>query len=159
MAPRTPEPVQTSSPPGSVGGVSTAATAGTSDFGTTVDELDASVADVLERISALAEDGRDDQGAEEKVAEEKGGEAAAARRVRLIYSDEFLKHRSPRGAHPECPERLEVIVEAINADERLADVVDWVEPTPVDAGSARRDLVLELVHEVHTSEDYLEGTT
>jgi acetoin utilization deacetylase AcuC-like enzyme len=80
----------------------------------------------------------------------------APRRVRLVYSDAFLAHRAPgRGGHPERPERLEVIVAALRKDRRLDGLLDWAEPTPVDVGSARRRLVLDLVREVHTSEDYL----
>jgi acetoin utilization deacetylase AcuC-like enzyme len=78
------------------------------------------------------------------------------RTVRLIYSKRFLSHSAPQGhRHPECPERLTTIVSALRADPRLKGAVDWTEPTPTDDGSERRALVLELVRQVHTSEDYL----
>lgn len=167
MAPQQPSsPSPPSSPP-----LSTAATAGTSDrfsefgasdfapsdFGSTVDELDASVEDVIARISALttSDDVPAPAAAAQDQAQPKREDCGEARRVRVIYSDKFLDHKSPRGGHPERPERLQVIVAALRADERLRGLVDWVEPTGVEEGSVRRELVLELIGEVHTFEEYL----
>jgi acetoin utilization deacetylase AcuC-like enzyme len=87
------------------------------------------------------------------------GNTTPARRVRIIYSDAFLEHASPRGSqdqHPERPERLRVCVDALRKDPRLVDALDWVEPTPVDLGTPRRNLVMECIREVHTYPDYLE---
>lgn len=78
------------------------------------------------------------------------------RKVRIIYSEKFLEHKSPRGRHPECPERLQVCVDALRKDSRLIDLIEWVEPTPVDPGSPRRDLVLDCIRHVHSYPDYLE---
>lgn len=82
--------------------------------------------------------------------------ATGLRKVRIIYSDKFLEHKCPRRGHPECPERLKVCVDALRKDARLTDVIEWVEPTPIEPGSARRDLVMECVKQVHTYPDYLE---
>jgi acetoin utilization deacetylase AcuC-like enzyme len=84
------------------------------------------------------------------------GTNGPARRVRIIYSDAFLEHSAPRGSHPERPERLRVCVDALRKDPRLIDVLDWVEPTPVDPGTPRRDLVIECIKVVHTYPEYLE---
>lgn len=165
--PSSPSPSPPSSPP-----LSTAATTGTSDiafsefgasdfapsdFGSTVDEFDASVEDVLARISALttSDDVPAPTAAAQDQAQSKREDSREAQRVRVIYSDKFLDHESPRGGHPERPERLQVIVAALRADERLRGLVDWVEPTGVEEGSVRRELVLELIGEVHTFEQYL----
>jgi acetoin utilization deacetylase AcuC-like enzyme len=56
----------------------------------------------------------------------------------IIYSDEFLLHET--GAyHPECPERLRAIVQALKAAP-WASELEWRSPTPTD----HRDLVMDL---------------
>lgn len=63
----------------------------------------------------------------------------------VIYSDEFLNHRTGR-FHPERPERLQAIVTAIQASS-WADRVEWRSPTPLTA----RD-VLPWVQSLHDRE-------
>jgi len=46
----------------------------------------------------------------------------------IIYSDQFLKHRTGR-LHPERPERLKAIVEALRTTFQENEL-DWQEPTP-----------------------------
>lgn len=46
----------------------------------------------------------------------------------IIYSDQFLKHRTGR-LHPERPERLKAIVEALRTTFKKNEL-DWQEPTP-----------------------------
>ncbi len=64
----------------------------------------------------------------------------------VIYSDEFLKHETGR-LHPERPQRLTAIVEALQAVP-WADQIEWHQPTPV---TARQDLMpmLQQVHSQH----------
>ncbi|MBD2579939.1 histone deacetylase [Oscillatoria sp. FACHB-1406] len=61
----------------------------------------------------------------------------------VIYSDRFLEHLTGR-LHPERPERLTAIVEAIKASPHR-DRVDWQLPTPL----AERDVMpwLEKIHQ------------
>ncbi len=47
----------------------------------------------------------------------------------VIYSDEFLDHKTGR-SHPENPERLTAIVNALKAA-AFAEQITWQEPTPV----------------------------
>lgn len=49
----------------------------------------------------------------------------------IIYSEDFLLHQTGR-LHPERPERLSAIVEALKASP-WADRLDWQQPTPVKA--------------------------
>lgn len=133
-----------------------AAAAGMSDLGSVVDELDGEVEDVLARISALTTDGEVGVAPEVRMKGEETVAVGAPRRVRVVYSERFLEHESPRGGHPECPERLQVIVEALRGDEKLEGLLEWVEPTPVGEGSERRALVLGLIDEVHTFQEYVD---
>jgi acetoin utilization deacetylase AcuC-like enzyme len=61
----------------------------------------------------------------------------------VIYSDEFLKHDNGR-FHPERPERLTAIVNALKAAS-WADKIEWQLPTPVET----RPLI-PLLQQVHT---------
>ncbi|WP_041596218.1 histone deacetylase [Halothece sp. PCC 7418] len=63
----------------------------------------------------------------------------------IIYSDQFLKHRTGR-FHPERPERLKAIVSALQTT-FSETVLDWQEPTP----HQERD-ILSWVNKLHTSE-------
>ncbi len=63
----------------------------------------------------------------------------------IIYSDDFLLHQTGR-FHPERPERLTAIVEAIRSAS-WADKIDWQLPTPTD----KRDL-LPIVQKLHAAE-------
>lgn len=64
--------------------------------------------------------------------------------VPVIYSDEFLKHRT--GAfHPERPERLTAIVDALKSVP-WADQIDWRLPTPIT------DRDLKFLQQIHTLE-------
>ncbi len=63
----------------------------------------------------------------------------------IIYSDDFLLHQTGR-FHPERPERLTAIVEAIRSAS-WADKIDWHLPTPTD----KRDL-LPIVQKLHAAE-------
>ncbi|MDB9312325.1 histone deacetylase [Spirulina sp. CS-785/01] len=65
----------------------------------------------------------------------------------IIYSDRFLEHK-PSRYHPECPERLTAIVEALQSVP-WSDRIDWQTPTPID----QRE-VLPWLEKVH-SEKYL----
>ncbi len=62
----------------------------------------------------------------------------------LIYSDEFLEHRTGQ-FHPERPERLTAIKNAIAASD-FADDVEWKLPTSVAERS-----ILPWVESIHTS--------
>lgn len=63
----------------------------------------------------------------------------------VIYSDRFLEHQTGR-FHPERPERLTAIVEAIKVAS-WSDRIEWQLPTPLE----KRD-VLPWVERVHTPE-------
>jgi acetoin utilization deacetylase AcuC-like enzyme len=58
----------------------------------------------------------------------------------VIYSDEFLDHKTGR-YHPEKPERLTVIVNALNSA-TFAEKITWLTPTPA---SARPSLIPTLL--------------
>jgi len=62
----------------------------------------------------------------------------------VIYSDEFLKHDNGR-FHPERPERLTAIVNALKAVP-WADKINWHLPTPVATRS-----VMPLLEKIHDS--------
>lgn len=71
----------------------------------------------------------------------------------VIYSDEFLKHHTGR-FHPERPERLKAIVDALKAVP-WADQIEWQLPTPVEQRSmmpllqqAHAQRYIELVQEI-----------
>lgn len=66
----------------------------------------------------------------------------------IIYSDQFLKHRTGR-LHPERPERLKAIVEALRTTFKENEL-DWQEPTP----HQERD-IHSWVEKLH-SPDYVE---
>lgn len=66
----------------------------------------------------------------------------------VIYSDEFLKHDNGR-FHPERPERLTAIVNALKAAP-WADKLEWQLPTPVETRS-----VTPLLHQIH-AQSYIE---
>jgi acetoin utilization deacetylase AcuC-like enzyme len=68
--------------------------------------------------------------------------------VAVIYSDEFLKHNNGR-FHPERPERLTAIVNALKAAP-WADKIKWQLPTPVETRP-----VTSLLHQIH-SQGYIE---
>ncbi|HEY9652408.1 MAG TPA: histone deacetylase, partial [Coleofasciculaceae cyanobacterium] len=61
----------------------------------------------------------------------------------VIYSDEFLKHDNGR-FHPERPERLTAIVNALKAAP-WADQIQWQLPTPVETRP-----VMPLLQHAHT---------
>lgn len=61
----------------------------------------------------------------------------------VIYSDEFLKHDNGR-FHPERPERLIAIVNALKAAP-WADKIAWQQPTPVETRP-----VMSLLQQIHT---------
>ena len=63
--------------------------------------------------------------------------------IPIIYSDDFLQHDTGK-THPECPERLLAIVQALKAAP-WANQLQWQLPTPV----AQRD-VIPLMKRVHT---------
>ena len=65
----------------------------------------------------------------------------------VIYSDEFLEHKTG-SFHPECPERLSAIVEALKAAP-WTDQIEWQLPTPVEKRS-----LMPLLQQVHT-ESYI----
>lgn len=60
----------------------------------------------------------------------------------VIYSDRFLEHKTGR-FHPERPERLRAIVEALKSAPR-ASQISWQQPTPVE----RRSL-MPLLQKIH----------
>jgi acetoin utilization deacetylase AcuC-like enzyme len=62
----------------------------------------------------------------------------------VIYSDEFLDHNTGR-YHPERPERLTAIVNALTASP-FADQIAWRSPTPV----IEKPSLLPLLQSVHT---------
>ena len=62
----------------------------------------------------------------------------------LIYSDEFLEHKTGR-FHPEKPERLTAIKNAIAASD-FADRIEWKLPTSITERS-----ILPWVESIHTS--------
>ena len=63
----------------------------------------------------------------------------------LVYSDDFLKHET--GAfHPECPERLSAIVEAIKVTP-WAKEIQWQLPTPVTTRN-----VIPWIQKIHTQD-------
>ncbi len=64
----------------------------------------------------------------------------------IIYSDDFLLHRTGR-FHPERPERLTAIVEAIRSAS-WANKIDWQLPTPTD----KRGDVLPRLQKLHSAE-------
>ncbi|AFZ11912.1 histone deacetylase superfamily [Crinalium epipsammum PCC 9333] len=66
----------------------------------------------------------------------------------VIYSDEFLNHKTGR-FHPERPERLTAIVEALKAAP-WADQIEWQIPTPLVTRQ-----VMPLLQQVH-SQSYIE---
>ncbi len=66
----------------------------------------------------------------------------------VIYSDEFLKHDNGR-FHPERPERLTTIVNALKAAP-WADKIEWQLPTPVETRP-----VLPLLQQIH-DQSYIE---
>lgn len=65
----------------------------------------------------------------------------------LFYSDAFLQHKTGR-LHPERPERLVAIVEALQ-NAPWTDQLDWRSPTPIES----RD-VIPLIQRVHSA-DYI----
>jgi acetoin utilization deacetylase AcuC-like enzyme len=66
----------------------------------------------------------------------------------VIYSDEFLKHDNGR-FHPERPERLTAIVNALKAAP-WADKIEWQLPTPVETRP-----VMPLLQQIH-AQRYIE---
>lgn len=66
----------------------------------------------------------------------------------VIYSEEFLLHETGR-FHPERPERLTAIVEALKTV-AWADKITWQLPTPIKTRS-----VMPILQKVHT-QDYIE---
>lgn len=67
----------------------------------------------------------------------------------IIYSEDFLKHQTG-SLHPEKPERLTAIVQALKAA-TWKDSLDWQVPTPINT----RD-VLSFVKQIH-SQEYIEA--
>ncbi|MFQ5704098.1 MAG: histone deacetylase family protein [Gemmatimonadales bacterium] len=65
--------------------------------------------------------------------------------VRIYYHPSSREHHTPPG-HPECPARLDAVLNALRSHE-LPDVVEWGEPQPADPG---------LLRKVHAAA-YLEG--
>jgi acetoin utilization deacetylase AcuC-like enzyme len=59
----------------------------------------------------------------------------------VIYSDEFLDHKTGR-YHPEKPERLTAIVEALK-EAAFAEKIAWREPTPVSEKPSLMPLLLQ----------------
>jgi acetoin utilization deacetylase AcuC-like enzyme len=66
----------------------------------------------------------------------------------VIYSDEFLQHETGR-FHPERPERLKAIVQALKAAP-WADKIEWQLPTPVESRS-----LMPLLQKIH-AQRYIE---
>lgn len=80
-----------------------------------------------------------------------------SRTMRVIYSPKFLNHSPPDGrAHPECPERLKVCVDALNDHPQLQGRLEWNTPTAVSMGSDRRNVVMDAIRKVHRFPDYLD---
>lgn len=84
----------------------------------------------------------------------------------VIYSDEFLDHKTGK-YHPEKPERLTAIVNAIK-QAAFAEKVTWIEPTPVLDNSSVMPLLVKVhspgyinkVREIATTGGgYLDGDT
>lgn len=65
--------------------------------------------------------------------------------VPVIYSDEFLEHKTGR-FHPEKPERLRAIATALKAAP-FADKIEWRSPTPVENRP-----VTPVLQQVHSQE-------
>lgn len=63
----------------------------------------------------------------------------------VIYSDEFLQHDNGR-FHPEKPERLTAIINALNAAP-WADKIEWQQPTPLETRSVMP--LLQQIHDQH----------
>ena len=61
----------------------------------------------------------------------------------VIYSDEFLQHDNGR-LHPERPERLTAIANALKAAPWAAKI-EWQLPTPVTT----RPILMQLLHKIH----------
>lgn len=83
----------------------------------------------------------------------------SSRRMTVLYTPEFNKHRPPPGrSHPECPERLDVCVKALRANSDIANLLDWVTPQSVDIANAsdRREIVIQAIRAVHRFPDYLD---
>lgn len=74
--------------------------------------------------------------------------------VGMYYSPKFLKHCAPRD-HPECPERLTAIVDALKADPELSSRIEWLDPPPLGE-LERADTVREAIEQVHDNEEYLD---
>ncbi|CAM9608850.1 unnamed protein product [Discosporangium mesarthrocarpum] len=71
--------------------------------------------------------------------------------VRVIYDDIFLLHAPPRGRqHPECPERVSTIRDALSGLKGL----EWESPSSLSS-EERREMAKLLISRVH-SEDYLD---
>ncbi|MBD2250641.1 histone deacetylase [Nostoc parmelioides] len=84
----------------------------------------------------------------------------------VIYSDEFLDHKTGK-YHPESPERLTAIVNAIK-QAAFAEKITWVEPTPALENSSVMPLLVKVhspgyvnkVREIATTGGgYLDGDT
>ncbi|MDY7020784.1 MAG: histone deacetylase [Cyanobacteriota bacterium] len=67
--------------------------------------------------------------------------------ITVIYSDHFLEHQTGL-LHPERPERLSAIVDALKAAP-WADQIDWQLPTPVEESKTQLKPILEAVHTVN----------
>ncbi|QSJ18972.1 histone deacetylase [Nostoc sp. UHCC 0702] len=64
--------------------------------------------------------------------------------VQIIYSDEFLEHKTGR-YHPEKPERLTAIVNALK-EAAFAEKLAWLEPTP----ALEKPSLMPLLVKAHT---------
>ncbi len=62
----------------------------------------------------------------------------------IIYSDKFLEHKTGM-LHPERPERLTAIVEALKSSPEN-DQLQWLSPTPVQQGDSVLMALLEKIH-------------
>lgn len=67
----------------------------------------------------------------------------------VIYSDDFLLHDTG-GYHPERPQRLTAIVDALKNNVPYADLLEWQTPTPIEQRS-----VMPYLEKVH-SQIYIE---
>lgn len=65
----------------------------------------------------------------------------------VIYSEDFLQHKTGV-LHPERPERLTAIVEALN-QASFSDQIEWKFPTPL---TQRGVEVQKFLHKIHTQE-------